>query len=56
MGGRRVQHNEHEGPNVVYPYGLSVETGNAAGVECRGEWGLGSDRRSLMGDRRMAED
>jgi hypothetical protein len=56
VGGRRVQHNGHEGPNVVHPGGLSVESGDMVSVESRGEGGLESDRRSLMSDRKMAED
>jgi hypothetical protein len=33
VGGCRVQHNRHEGPNVVHPTGLSVESGDVVGVE-----------------------
>jgi hypothetical protein len=54
MGGRRVQHNGHYGPDLVQPSGLSVECGDVVVVESRGEGGLGSERRSLMDDWRMA--
>jgi hypothetical protein len=33
VGRRRVQHNGHEGPNVVKLGGLSVEGGDGVGVE-----------------------
>jgi hypothetical protein len=33
-----------------------MESGDVVGVESRGEGALESDRRSLMGDRRMGED
>jgi hypothetical protein len=33
-----------------------MESGDVIGVESRDEGGLGSDLRSRMGDRRMAED
>lgn len=56
VGGRRVQHDGHEGPNIVHPGDLSVESGDVVGVKSRGEGSLRSDRRSLMGDRRMVED
>jgi hypothetical protein len=36
VGGRRVQHNRHEGPYVVYSGGLSVESGDVVDVESRG--------------------
>jgi hypothetical protein len=34
--GRRVQHDGHEGPNVVDPSSLGVECGDGVGVEPRG--------------------
>jgi hypothetical protein len=49
VGGRWVQ---HEGPVVVEPGSLCVEGGDVVGVESRGEGGLGSGRRGLMGDQR----
>jgi hypothetical protein len=54
VGGRRVQHNGHKRLDVVRSGGLSVERGDVVGVESKG--GLGCERRSLMVDRRMAED
>jgi hypothetical protein len=41
VGGRRVQHNGHEGPNVMHCGGLSVESGDVVDVESRGEGALG---------------
>jgi hypothetical protein len=45
MGGRWVQHNGYEGPDVVHPDGLSVEGDDVVGVESGGVGGLGSDLR-----------
>jgi hypothetical protein len=43
VGGRRFQHNGHEGANVVHPSDLNLESGDVAGVESRGEGALESD-------------
>jgi hypothetical protein len=56
VGGRRFQHNGHEGANVVHPGDLNPESDDVASIESRGEGALESDWRSLMGYRRMAED
>jgi hypothetical protein len=56
VGGRWVQHNGHEGPNVVHPDSMSVEGGDGVGVEFRGVGGLWSDRGILMGNRWMVEE
>jgi hypothetical protein len=56
VGGRRVQHDGHYGPDVVQHSGLSVECDDVVVVESRGKGGLGSERRSLMDDRTTAED
>lgn len=40
----------------MQPGGQGVESGDVVDVESRGEGGLESDRRSLMGDQRMGED
>jgi hypothetical protein len=36
VGGRRVQHDGHEGPYVVNPCGLGMESGDGLGVESGG--------------------
>jgi hypothetical protein len=36
VGGRRVQHDGHEGPCVVNPSGLGMECGDGVGVESGG--------------------
>jgi hypothetical protein len=56
VGGRRVQHDGHEGPDVVEFGSLCVEGGDVVGVESRGEVGLGSGQMGLMSHRRSAED
>jgi hypothetical protein len=56
VGGRRVQHNGHEGSDVVQSGGLGVESRDVVGVESRAEGGLTCERRNLMIDRRMAKD
>jgi hypothetical protein len=52
VGVRLVQHNRHEGPDVVHSSVLSVESGDVISIE----GGLRCERRSLMVDRRMGED
>ena len=42
MRGRWVQHNEHEGPNVVNPDVMSVEGGDGVGVEPEAWGALGA--------------
>jgi hypothetical protein len=49
VGGRRVQHDGHEGPDVVETGSLCVEGSDVVGVESRGEGGLGSGRWCLPG-------
>jgi hypothetical protein len=44
VGGRRVQHNGHKGPNVVNPVDLSVKGGDGVGVEPRGVGSLKGHR------------
>jgi hypothetical protein len=39
-GGRRFQHNGHEGPDVVQSGSLSMESSDVVGVEARGGKGL----------------
>jgi hypothetical protein len=41
VGGRWVQHDGHEGPNVVNPSDLGVECGDGVGVESGGMGELG---------------
>jgi hypothetical protein len=36
VGGHRVQHDGHEGSDVVQPGGLSVERGDVVSVESKG--------------------
>jgi hypothetical protein len=43
--GRQVQHDEHEGPDVVNTDGLNVESGDGVGVEPEGVGSLGGHRR-----------
>jgi hypothetical protein len=54
VGGRRVQHNGHKGPDVVESDDLSVESGDVVDVETMG--GLGCGRGCLVVNRRMAEE
>jgi hypothetical protein len=44
VGGRRVQNDRHEGPNVVNSNGLRVEGGDVVGVESRGVGSLWEGR------------
>jgi hypothetical protein len=46
VGGRRVQHHGHEGPDVVKSSGLSMESGDVVDVEARGGDGLWDHRGS----------
>jgi hypothetical protein len=41
VGGRRVQHNGHEGPDVVETGSLRMKGGDVVGVESRGDGSLG---------------
>ena len=45
VGGRRIQHHGHEGPDVVQAGGLSVESNDEVGVDVRGEGVLLGFRR-----------
>jgi hypothetical protein len=56
VGGRRVQHNGHEGPDVVETGSLRMKGDDVVGVESRGDGCLGVGRRCLRGDRRMTEE
>jgi hypothetical protein len=41
VGGRRVQYDGHEGPDVVQPGGMSVESDDVVSVKSRGEGASG---------------
>ena len=56
VGGRRVQHHGHEGPDVVKSGGLSVESTDVVDVEASGGDGLRNRRGVLTSDRRAAEE
>jgi hypothetical protein len=58
VGGRRVQHHGHEGPDVVKSSGLSMESGDVVDVEARGGDGLWDHRGGgvLTSDRRATEE
>jgi hypothetical protein len=53
--GRQVQHNGHEGSDVVHSGGLSMESSDVVGVEARGGKGLWVHQGVLMSDRLAAE-
>jgi hypothetical protein len=46
VGGRRVQHNGHEGSNVVNPDGLSVEGGVESGGGGGGSGAIGGSAKA----------
>jgi hypothetical protein len=56
VGGRRVQHHGHEGPDVVKSGSLSVESTDVVDVEASGGDGRRNRRGVLMSDRRAAEE